>query len=102
MPSLKWEFAVISQGESQKARVAWLPGRRLPEELVPIAVSLGYTAASLAIHEVGELKDDLVLDKATYLRGALVLPDEEGYPAALFGRPLVATRAKETKAVSCN
>jgi hypothetical protein len=84
-----WEFAIISQEDGRKANVNWLSGRRLPEELIPTAVSLGYTASELATYSIGELKDDLATENASYLRGAIVLPDEEGHPAALFGKPLL-------------
>src|SRR5580692_7423476 len=85
----EWEFAIISQDEAGKAHVHWVPGRRLPEELIPTARSLGYTASELDTYSLGELKDDLVIDGAVYLRGAIVLPDEQGYPAAMFGKPLL-------------
>lgn len=85
----EWEFAIIGQDEARKAQVNWLPGRRLPSELTPTAMSLGYTASELDTYSIGELKDDLVVDNAVYLRGAIVLPDEQGHPAALFGKPLV-------------
>ena len=85
----EWEFAIISQDEARKAHVDWVVGRRLPEELIPTALSLGYTSSEFETYSIGELKDDLVIDGAVYLRGALVLPDEQGYPAALFGKPLV-------------
>jgi hypothetical protein len=85
----EWEFAIISQDEARKAHVYWSPGHRLPEELIPTATSLGYTASELETYSVGELEDDLVIDGAVYLRGAVVLPDEQGYPAALFGKPLL-------------
>ncbi len=90
----EWEFAVISQDDARNAHVDWLPGRRLPEELIPNAMSLGYTASELHAYSIGELKDDLVIDGAVYLRGAIVFPDEQGYPAALFGRPLVKSCAE--------
>lgn len=85
----EWEFAIIGQDEARKAQVNWLPGRRLPGELIPTALSLGYTTSELDSYSIGELKDDLALDTAVYLRGAIVLPDEQGHPAALFGKPLV-------------
>jgi len=85
----EWEFAIISQDDARTAHVDWVAGRRLPEELLPTAMSLGYTASELETYSIGELKDDLVIDGAVYLQGALVLPDERGYPAALFGKPLV-------------
>jgi hypothetical protein len=85
----EWEFAIIGPDEARKAQVHWVPGRRLPEELIPTALSLGYTASELESCSAGELEDDLVLEGAVYLRGALVLPDEQGHPAALFGKPLV-------------
>ena len=85
----EWEFAIISQDEALKAHVHWLPGRRLSKELIPTAMSLGYTASELDIYSIGELQEDLVIDGNVYLRGAIVLPDEQGYPAALFGKPLV-------------
>lgn len=85
----EWEFAVIGQDEARKAQVNWLPGRRLPAELIPTAVNLGYTASELHTYSIGELTNDLVIENAVYLRGAIVLPDEHGYPAALFGKPLV-------------
>jgi hypothetical protein len=85
----EWEFAIIGQDEARNAHVNWLPGRRLPEELVPVALGLGYTALELDSYSIGELKDDLIIDNAVYLRGAIVLPDEQGYPAALFGKRLV-------------
>ena len=66
-----------------------MPGQRFPEELIPTALTLGYTAAELDTYSIGELEDDLRIDNAVYLRGAIVLPDEQGYPAALFGKPLV-------------
>jgi hypothetical protein len=89
LPTREWEFAILDHDQAHKARVHWLSGRRLPEELIPTAMSLGYTAAELETYSLGELKADLVTDDAVYLRGALVLPDEQGYPAALFGNPLV-------------
>lgn len=85
----EWEFAIISQEAARRANVHWLPGRRLPEELIPTAMSLGYTASELGTYSIGELKDDLVIDSAVYFQGALVLPDEQGNPAALFGNPLI-------------
>jgi hypothetical protein len=85
----EWEFAIIGPDEARKAHVHWVPGRRLPEELIPTAMSLGYTASELATYSLGELKDDLVIEGAVYLRRAMVLPDEQGHPAALFGKPLV-------------
>lgn len=94
MFTTEWEFAVLSQDEAQQARVTWLPGRRLPEELVVTAARLGYVDAELAAVSVGVLDDDLVIDGVTYLRGALVLPDEQGYPAALFGKPLVRSATR--------
>jgi hypothetical protein len=90
----EWEFAIIGQEEARKADVHWMPGRRLPEELISTAMSLGYTASELDAVSVGELKDDLVIDGAVYLRGALVLPDEQGHPAALFGKPLLKPPAE--------
>jgi hypothetical protein len=89
----EWEFAILGQDEARKAQVHWLPGRRLPEELIPTALSLGYTASELDTYAIGELQADLVIDSAVYLRGAIVLPDEQGYPAALFGKPLVKSDA---------
>ncbi len=89
MMTKEWEFAIISQDEARNAHVHWVPGRRLPEELIPTAISLGYTASELDTYSVGELKDDLVIDGAVYIRGAIVLPDEQNIPAALFGKPLV-------------
>jgi len=85
----EWEFAVLDHDKAHQAQVHWVPGRRLPDELISVAMSLGYTTAELETYPVGELKADLVTDEAVYLRGALVLPDEQGYPAALFGKPLV-------------
>src|SRR5580704_14723869 len=85
----EWEFAIISQDEARKAYVHWAPGQRLPEKLIQTAMSLGYTSSELDTYSIGELKDDLVIDGAVYLRGAMVLPDEQGYPAAMFGKPLV-------------
>jgi hypothetical protein len=85
----EWEFAVIGPDEARKAHVNWVPGRRLPEELIPTAMSLGYTKSELDTYSIGELKDDLVIANAIYLQGALVLPDEQGDPAALFGKPLL-------------
>jgi hypothetical protein len=90
----EWEFAIIGQEEARKAHVNWAPGRRLPEELIPTAMSLGYTASEIATYSIGELEDDLVIDNAVYLRGAIVLPDEHGYPAALFGKPLVKSTSE--------
>jgi hypothetical protein len=93
-----WEFAILGQDEARKAHVYWVPGRRLPEELIPTAMSLGYSGTELDTYSIGELKDDLVLDNAVYLRGALVLPDEQGYPAALFGKPLVKSASAPCRA----
>ena len=93
----EWEFAIISQDEARKARVEWAPGRHLPEELIPTAMSLGYSASELDEYFIGELKDDLVLESAVYLQGAIVLPDEQGEPAALFGRPLVKLPSEPRK-----
>lgn len=89
LATTEWEFAIISQDEAIKAHVHWLPGRHLPKELIPTAMSLGYTASELEIYSIGELKEDLVINGSVYLLGAIVLPDEVGYPAALFGNPLV-------------
>jgi hypothetical protein len=94
----EWEFAIISQDEARKAQVHWMPGRRLPEELIPIAMSLGFTASELDTYSIGELTDDLVIDNAAYLRGAIVLPDEQGYPASLFGKPLVKSPSEPCRA----
>lgn len=96
----EWEFAVISPDEARQACVEWLSGRRLPEELIPIAMSLGYTAAELDTYSIGELKDDLVLVDAIYFRGAIVLPDEQGAPAALFGNPLVQSSSEPGQATA--
>lgn len=85
----EWEFAIIGPDEARKAHIHWMPSRHLPEELIPTAMSLGYTASELDTYSIGELKDDLVVEGSVYLRGALVLPDEQGHPAALFGKPLV-------------
>jgi hypothetical protein len=93
-----WEFAIIGQDEARKAQVHWLPGRRLPGELISTAMSLGFTASELDSYSIGELKDDLVIDNTVYLRGAIVLPDEEGYPAALFGKPLVKLSSEPSRA----
>ncbi len=65
----EWEFAIISQEAALKARVHWVPGRHLPHDLIPTATSLGYTASELDIYSIGELKEDLVIDGAVYLRG---------------------------------
>ena len=89
LPTKEWEFAIIGQDEARKAHVRWAPGRRLPAELIPTAMSLGYTGSELDTYSIGELTDDLAIDNAVYLRGALVLPDEQGDPAALFGKPLL-------------
>ena len=85
----EWEFAIIGQDEARTAHVDWLPDRRIPEELIPTALTLGYTPSELQACSIGELQQDLVVADAVYLRGALVLPDEHGYPAALFGKPLL-------------
>ena len=58
----EWEFAIISQDEARKAHVHWVPGRRLPEELIATAMSLGYTESELATYSIGELHDDLVIN----------------------------------------
>ena len=89
----EWEYAIIGQDEARKAHVRWMPGQRLPEELIRTARSLGYTTTELDTYSIGELQDDLILEQAVYLRGAIVLPDEQGYPAALFGKPLVKPSA---------
>jgi hypothetical protein len=89
MTEENWEYAVIGQREARIAAVAWQADRPLPPELVPIALRLGYSTTELATYPLGELIDDLVVDDEIYLRGALVLPDEQGLPAALFGRPLL-------------
>jgi hypothetical protein len=46
----EWEFAIIGPDEARRAHVHWVPGRRLPEELVPTAMSLGYTESELATY----------------------------------------------------
>jgi hypothetical protein len=90
----EWEFAIISQDEGRRANVHWVAGRRLPRELIPTALSLGYTAAEIDTYSIGELKNDLVVDGAVYVQGAMVLPDDQGYPAALFGNPLVRSHSE--------
>ncbi|HEV3144819.1 MAG TPA: hypothetical protein VGZ47_13095 [Gemmataceae bacterium] len=90
----EWEFAIIDQDVARKAQVDWVPGRRLPGELIPTAIRLGYTASELETYSIGELRDDLVTNNAIYVRGAIVLPDEQGHPAALFGKPLVKSPNK--------
>jgi hypothetical protein len=84
-----WEYAVIGPAEAQTAAVVWDADRRLPSELIPIAIRLGYSTSELATYALGQLTDDLVVGGETYLRGALVLPDEDGLPATLFGKPLL-------------
>ena len=84
-----WESAVIGFREARIARVLWNPGRRLPSELVPIAVHLGYSASEVTRYDIGELAEDMAVGDDIYLRGALVLPDEDGLPATLFGKPLL-------------
>ena len=98
----EWEFAIISQDDARKAHVSWVRGRRLPEELISTALSLGYTAAELDSYSIGELKDDLVIDGAVYLGGAIVLPDEQGYPGALFGKPLVKSSSEPCRTNGCS
>ncbi|MGL4549948.1 MAG: hypothetical protein ACRC33_02070 [Gemmataceae bacterium] len=88
MSHAAWEYAVIDRREGRAARVAWHAGR-LPDDLVPVALRLGYSASDLAADVVGELTEDLPVGEEVYLRGALVMADDEGVPAALFGRPLV-------------
>lgn len=85
----EWEFAMIGQDEARQAQVNWVPGRRLPGDLVPIAMRLGYAASELDSYSIGELDEDLVIDNAVYGGGAIMLPDELGYPAPLVGKPLV-------------
>jgi hypothetical protein len=89
MPEDIWEWAVIGLREAQMARVTWHPGRRLPLELIPVAVQLGYSPSEVATYDLGELADDLAADGDIYVRGALVLPDDAGLPATLFGKPLL-------------
>lgn len=89
----QWDIAVIDQREGRVARVAWDSKRRLPLELVPVARQLGYTESELARFWVGELTEDLAIGDEIYLRGALVMPDEDGYPAVLFGKPLIRREA---------
>jgi hypothetical protein len=89
MPEEMWESAVIGSREARIARVLWKPGRRLPSELVSIAVRLGYSASEVTSYDVGELAEDMAVGDDVYLRGALVLPDEDGLPATLFGKPLL-------------
>ncbi len=89
MPDNLWEFAVIGSQEAQIARVVWNAGRRLPAELVLVAAQLGYSASEVATYDVGELAEDMAVGSDIYLRGALVLPDEDGVPATLFGKPLL-------------
>ncbi len=88
----RWEWAVIDQREARTAYIKWSPGRRLPAELAAIATQLGYSAAEMANYSVGELLEDMAVGDDTYLRGALVLPDENGLPAALFGKPLLGPK----------
>lgn len=84
-----WESAVIGSLEARNARISWNPGRRLPTELVPIAVQLGYSESEVTRYDIGELAEDMAVGDDIYLRGALVLPDEDGLPATLFGKPLL-------------
>jgi hypothetical protein len=84
-----WESAVIGFSEARIARVLWRAGRRLPSELIPVALKLGYSALEVASYDVGELEEDMTVGEDVYLRGALVLPDEDGLPATLFGKPLL-------------
>lgn len=87
-----WEYAVISSQEGRRAQVTWNPTRRLPTDLHQIALELGYTAGELSTCPIGELGADLVTDEDTFLRGAIVLPDEHGIAAVLFGQPLLVRR----------
>jgi hypothetical protein len=84
-----WENAVIGQRDGRIARVTWHAGRRLPAELVPVALQLGYSESELNNYDIGELTEDLNVGDEVYRRGSLVLPDEKGLPASLFGRPLL-------------
>ena len=61
----------------------------MPSELVPIAVQLGYSPSEVMQYDIGELAEDMAVGDDIYLRGALVLPDEDGLPATLFGKPLL-------------
>ena len=95
-----WEFAVLGTREAPLARIAWHVGRRLPAELYPMAEQLGFTNSELATYDLGELSEDLIVDDdEIYLRGALVLPDEKGCPAALFGQPLLKKDRARTESL---
>jgi hypothetical protein len=89
MSDASWEVAVIGPDEGRNALVAWNVLRRLPSELIPLALQLGYSEEELSRYSIGELCEDLVIGDELYLRGALVIPDEDGLPASLFGKPLI-------------
>ncbi len=92
-----WEWAVIDPRAARQAHVRWEVGRRLPSELVSVAARLGYPEAEIVASDVGELVEDLAVGDDTYLSGALVLRDESGLPAALFGRPLLKKASVEAE-----
>jgi hypothetical protein len=84
-----WEVAVIEPSEGRTAQVTWNAVRRLPPELIPLALNLGYSEKELSSYAIGELTEDVVIGEDLFLKGALVIPDEDGLPAALFGKPLL-------------
>jgi hypothetical protein len=89
MTDTSWEFAVIGPDEGRIALVLWNEDKRLPKELVPLGIRLGYSEERLSKYAIGELIEDLIVGDELFLRGALVIPDEDGLPAALFGKPLL-------------
>lgn len=80
---------MIDPRDGRKAAVIWHSEQRLPRGLLPLARQLGYSEAELSNHTVGVLTTDLTVGDDVFLRGALVIPDEEGVPAALYGQPLL-------------
>jgi hypothetical protein len=89
--------ALISDEVARVAKVRWLNGIRLREEVAQLAVRMGFTSREIA--QVGELLEDLREGEVVYRGGAVVLPDELGNPVGLFGWD--STGAVERLTIRC-
>jgi hypothetical protein len=75
--------AIVTYEAARAAKVRWLPGVCLVPEVARLAGSMGYRPDEIA--RVGELTEDLQADGVVFLRGSVVILDEEGFPSGLFG-----------------
>jgi hypothetical protein len=75
--------SVIDEQTGRTASVRWRTGLSLVPEVAQLASRMGFTPSEIGT--IGELLGGLRDGEVTFLRGAVVLPDEFGIPAGLFG-----------------